>query len=193
MTNSEVGAALNQVGHRTGKPVDRVVATNLCYAHRIGAPDLLAAGELTPRAAAQRLGVGVGVVHGWLSAGTLPARRSPTGRWCIPFPAEVEEDCRARIATSPHLHHDADGLDWQPGEMSISEVAKRRTAKADVVYYWAERGYLPTRLARAGDAGSPSPTRSKPPRWNPSGSLGLDRVRLFWRDYYAARGISPLA
>ena len=127
LTNPELATELNKAGHRTGtgKPFDRTAACNLRYAYRIGSPDLLADGELTPRAVAERLGIAVGVVHGWLSTGTLPARRSPTGRWCIPFPAEVEAACRARVAASPHQHRDADGLDRQPGELSIAELAAR--------------------------------------------------------------------
>jgi hypothetical protein len=152
LTNPELAAALNAAGQRTGtgKPFDRVAACNLRYAYRIGSPELLADGELTPRAVAERLGVAVGVVHGWLSAGTLPARRSPTGRWCIPFPPEVEAACRGRVASSPHLHRDADGLDRKPGELSIAETAERLNVNTDVVYYWAERGYLPTRRGRGG-------------------------------------------
>jgi hypothetical protein len=152
LTNPELAAALNAAGHRTGtgKPFDRTAACNLRYAYRIGSPDLLADGELTPRAVAERLGIAVAVVHGWLSAGTLPARRSPTGRWYIPFPPEIEAACRARIADSSHIHHDADGHDRQAGEMSIAEVATRLGVKPDVIYYWAERGYLPTRRGKSG-------------------------------------------
>lgn len=152
LTNPELAAALNAAGHRTGggKPFDRTAACNLRYAYRIGSPDLLADGELTPRAVAERLGIAVAVVHGWLSAATLPARRSPTGRWCIPFPPEIEAACRARIADSSHIHHDADGHDRQAGEMSIAEVAAGLGVKPDVVYYWAERGYLPTRRGKSG-------------------------------------------
>jgi DNA invertase Pin-like site-specific DNA recombinase len=152
LTNPELAAALNNAGHTTGtgKPFDTTAACNLRYAYRIGSPDLLAAGELTPRAVAQRLGVAAGVVHAWLSAGTLPARRSPTGRWCIPFPPEVEAACRARIVDSPHIHRDADDHDRQSGEQSITEVATRLAVKPDVVYYWAQRGYVPTRRGKAG-------------------------------------------
>jgi hypothetical protein len=152
LTNPELAAALNAAGHRTGtgKPFDRTAAGNLRHAYRIGSPDLLADAELTPRAVAQRLGVAVGVVHGWLSAGTLSGRRSPTGRWCIPFPPEVEAACRARVAASPHLHRDTDGIDRQPGELSIAEVAAHLNVKPDVVYYWAERGNLPTRRGKGG-------------------------------------------
>jgi hypothetical protein len=152
LSNPELAAALNAAGHRTGtgKPFDRTAACNLRHTYRIGSPDLLADGELTPRVVAERLGVGVGVVHGWLSAGTLAGRRSPTGRWCIPFPPDVEAACRARVAASPHLHRDTDGVDRRPGELSIAEVAARLVVNTDVVYYWAERGYLPTRRGKGG-------------------------------------------
>jgi hypothetical protein len=152
LTNPELAAALNAAGHRTGtgKPFDRTAACNLRYAYRIGSPDLLAEGELTPRAVAQRLGVAVGVVHGWLSVGTLSARRGPAGRWCIPFPPEVEQACQARITDSSHIHRGADEHDRRPGEMSIAEVAARLGVKPDVVYYWAQRGYLPTRRGKGG-------------------------------------------
>jgi len=152
LTNPELAAALNQAGHTTGtgKPFDTTAACNLRHAYRIGSPDLLAPGELTPRAVAQRLGVTTGVVHAWLAAGTLHARRSPTGRWCIPFPPEVEAACRARVVDSAHLHRDSDDHDRQPGELSIAEVAARLSTNRDVVYYWAQRGHLLTRRGKGG-------------------------------------------
>src|SRR5665647_1403877 len=85
LTNPELAAALNAAGHTTGtgKPFDTTGACNLRYAYKIGSPDLLALGELTPRGVAERLEISMSTVHAWLAAGTLPARRSPTGRWCI--------------------------------------------------------------------------------------------------------------
>jgi predicted site-specific integrase-resolvase len=89
-------------------------------------------------------------VHAWLTSGELAGRRSPTGRWAIPFPAEVEAACRARLAASPHVHRDADGIDRRTGELSIAEVADRLAVQPDVVYYWASRGYLPARRGQGG-------------------------------------------
>jgi DNA-binding transcriptional regulator YiaG len=152
LTNPELAAALNAAGHTTGtgKPFDTTGACNLRYAYKIGSPDLLALGELTPRGVAERLEISMSTVHAWLGASTLPARRSPTGRWCIPFDAEAEAACRHRLATSPHVHRDRDDIDRQSGELSIAEVAGRLGVKADAVYYWAQRGYLPTRRGKSG-------------------------------------------
>ena len=33
----------------------------------------------------------------------LPARRGRANRLCIPFPPEVEQDCRQRVANSAHI------------------------------------------------------------------------------------------
>ena len=152
LTNPELPAALNAAGHTTGtgKPFDTTSAGNLRYSYKIGSPDLLVAGELTVRGVAERLEISMSTVHAWLADGTLPARRSPTGRWCIPFDADTESACRHRLATSPHVHRDRDDIDRQSGELSIAEVADRLGVKADAVYYWAKRGYLPTRRGKSG-------------------------------------------
>jgi len=152
MSNPELAAALNQAGHTTGtgRPFDATAARNLPYAHRIAAPGLLVDGELTPRAVADRLGVTTSTVHAWLATGELAGRRNPTGRWAISFPPPVETACRARIAASAHIHHDTDGHDRRAGERSIAEVAGHLGIKPDVVYYWAQRSYLPTRRGKSG-------------------------------------------
>ena len=152
MSNPELAAALNAAGHHTGagRPFDAAAARNLRHAHRIGSPTLLAPGELTPRAVAARLHVSMSTVHDWLTTGQLPARRAGTGRWAIPFPADVEATCRERLASSSHIHRDADEVDRAPGEISIAQTAARLGVKADVIYYWAQRGYLPTRRGKSG-------------------------------------------
>jgi excisionase family DNA binding protein len=150
--NAALAAALNDAGHRTGtgQPFDATAAGNLRNYHRIPYPGLLQDGELTPRQVAERTGVTIGTVHYWITSGYLPARRGPAGRWCIPFPPDVEQDCRERAATSAHQHRDTDPGARRDGELSVAEAAARLGVKPDVVYNWAQQGHLP---ARRGDAG----------------------------------------
>ena len=152
LTNRELAATLNDAGHctGTGRPFDTTAACNLRYAYRIGSPDLLADGELTPRAVADRLGVRPATVHGWLARGLLAGRRSPAGRWCVPFTAETEADLRVRVEESRHLHRGGHTVPREPGEVSVAELAARLGVKPDVVYYWTHRGYVPTRRGRGG-------------------------------------------
>lgn len=51
--------------------------------------------------------------------------------------------CRDLLKNSSHLHPGEH--DRQPGEASIAELAARLSVKPDVVYYWAQRGHIPTR------------------------------------------------
>ena len=102
LDNNTLAGALNDAGHRTGtgQPFDGVAAGNLRSYHHIPYPGLLEAGELTPRQVAQLTGVSTGTIHYWINAGYLTARRGPAGRWCIPFPPDVEAACRDRAAGS---------------------------------------------------------------------------------------------
>jgi DNA-binding transcriptional regulator YiaG len=152
MSNPELAAALNAAGHRTGTghAFDTKAAANLRHAHRIASPATLTDGELTPRAVAARLKISTSTVHDWLTTGQLPARRARGGHWAITFTPDVEAACHERLAASGHIHHDADDHDRQPGELSIAETAARLGVKPDVVYYWAQRGYLPTRRGKSG-------------------------------------------
>jgi transposase len=152
MSNPELAAALNAAGHRTGAghAFDTKAACNLRHAHRIASPATLTDGELTPRAVAARLKISTSTVHDWLTTGQLPARRARGGHWAITFTPDVEAACHERLAASGHIHRDADDHDRQPGERSIAETAARLGVKADVVYYWAQRGYLPTRRGKSG-------------------------------------------
>ncbi|MGI9149687.1 MAG: hypothetical protein ACR2IK_24595 [Chloroflexota bacterium] len=73
------------------------------YVHGIASPPLLATGEVTVAGVADRLGLSPNVIYYWLEHGQLAARRAPGGKWCIPFPPEVEQAYRERAATSGHL------------------------------------------------------------------------------------------
>ena len=152
LDNTALAAALNNAGHRTGtgQPFDATAAGNLRNYHRIPYPGLLEDGELTPRQIAERAGVSTGTVHYWINSGYLAARRGPAGRWCIPFPPDVEKACRDRAAGSAHQHRDTDPGARRDGELSIAETAARLGVKPDVVYNWTQQGHLP---ARHGDAG----------------------------------------
>jgi len=152
LDNNALAGALNDAGHRTGtgQPFDGVAAGNLRSYHHIPYPGLLEAGELTPRQVAQLTGVSTSTIHYWINAGYLPARRGPAGRWCIPFPPDVEAACRNRAAGSPHQHHDTGQAPRRDGELSIAEVASRLGVKPDVIYAWAEWGHLPARRGSGG-------------------------------------------
>jgi DNA invertase Pin-like site-specific DNA recombinase len=152
LDNNALAGALNDAGHRTGtgQPFDGVAAGNLRSYHHIPYPGLLEAGELTPRQVAQLIGVSTGTIHYWINAGYLAARRGPAGRWCIPFPPDVEAACRNRAAGSPHQHHDTGQAPRCDGELSIAEIASRLGVKPDVIYAWAEWGHLPARRGSGG-------------------------------------------
>jgi hypothetical protein len=152
MSNPELAAALNAAGHRTGAghPFDAKAACNLRHAHRIASPATLTDGELTPRAVAARLKVSTSTIHDWLTTGLLPARRARGGHWAITFTPDLETACQQRLAASGQIHRDGDDVDRAPGEISIAQTAARLGVKADVVYYWAQRGYLPTRRGKSG-------------------------------------------
>jgi predicted DNA-binding transcriptional regulator AlpA len=150
--NNALAAALNTAGHRTGTgaPFDSVAAANLRHYHHIPYPGLLKDGELTPRQVASRLGVSTGTIHYWINTGYLPARRGPAGRWCIPFPPEVETARHDRAAGSPHQHRDIDPHPQRNTELSIAETAHRLGLKPDVIYHWAQWGHIPARRSQAG-------------------------------------------
>jgi len=152
LDNNALAGALNDAGHRTGtgQPFDGVAAGNLRSYHHIPYPGLLEDGELTPRQVAQLTGVSTDTIHYWINAGYLTARRGPAGRWCIPFPPDVEAACRDRAASSAHQHRDTDPAPRRQQELSITDAARRLGVKPDVIYAWAQWGHIP---ARRGDAG----------------------------------------
>ena len=64
-------------------------------------------GELTVSQLAERLGVSDGTVYAWIETGKLAARRGPANRLYIPFPPEIEQQCRRLVTESIHLSAEA--------------------------------------------------------------------------------------
>jgi pimeloyl-ACP methyl ester carboxylesterase len=53
---------------------------------------------------AAQLGTSAGVIYYWIEHSQLAARRTTTGRLCIPYTAEIDAECRQRVADSPHMN-----------------------------------------------------------------------------------------
>ncbi len=101
----ELAARLNAAGLRTGKgrAFDAAAVSWIRYAYDIASPLRLARGERSVQEVATQLGVGVGVVYAWIDKGHLVARKTPSGRFGIPFTATIETACRERVAQSTRL------------------------------------------------------------------------------------------
>jgi DNA invertase Pin-like site-specific DNA recombinase len=104
-SNTEIAAELNAARLRTGtgRPFDAQAVSSLRCFHHIPARLLLRDDELTVSQVAERLGIASTVVYYWISTGKLAARHGRANRHCIPFPPDVEQECRERIANSTHI------------------------------------------------------------------------------------------
>ncbi len=106
-TNAQIAEQLGAAGLRTGKgePFDERAVRWLRWRYRIltDPEQLLGDGEVTVTHLAERLGVSNRVVYAWISTGKLAARRGPANRIYIPFPPDVEQQCRRLVASSIHL------------------------------------------------------------------------------------------
>jgi DNA invertase Pin-like site-specific DNA recombinase len=105
-TNAQIAEQLGAAGLRTGKgrPFGAENVQWIRWRHKIPYPTTWAQdGELTVAQIAETLGVSAGAVYDWIRAGKLTTRRGPTNRLYIPFPPEVEQQCRKRVQNSVHL------------------------------------------------------------------------------------------
>ena len=57
-------------------------------------------GEITIKQAAARLGIKGDAIYHWIWLGQVPARRDPSGRWCIPWDPETQQIYRQKVARS---------------------------------------------------------------------------------------------
>ncbi|MCA1679819.1 MAG: recombinase family protein [Actinobacteria bacterium] len=105
-TNAQIAEQLAAAGLRTGTggPFTSKHVQWIRWAHKIPYPTTWAHhGELTVGQIAERLGVSIGTVYDWIRTGKLVARRGPANRLYIPFPPQVEQQCRERVQNSVHL------------------------------------------------------------------------------------------
>ena len=105
-TNAQIAEQLNIAGLRTsnGGPFAVEHVQWIRWRHKIPYPTTMARdGELTVRHVAERLGVSTGLIYASISTGKLTARRGPANRLYIPFPPQVEQQCRELVQNSIHL------------------------------------------------------------------------------------------
>ncbi len=103
--DDEIATALASAGFSTGtgRPFDIAAVRWLRHVHRIQVPSPLAPGEVTAADVAATLGITEGVVYYWIKHGQLDARQDHRGRWCVPFPGEVQETCRQWLLASTRI------------------------------------------------------------------------------------------
>jgi DNA invertase Pin-like site-specific DNA recombinase len=105
-TNAQIAKQLNAAGLRagTGGTFKAEHVQWIRWRHKIPYPASYAHdGELTVAQIAKRFGISDGTVYAWIETGKLAARRGPANRLYIPFPPEVEQQCRRLVASSFHL------------------------------------------------------------------------------------------
>ena len=73
------------------------------HIHQPDTADPKADHELTVAEVAAVLGISTNVVYYWIERNHIDARRGPAGHLYIPFNADIEAACRARIEASVHL------------------------------------------------------------------------------------------
>lgn len=107
LNNQQLADALNASGLRTGKgrPFDVKAVKWARHAHKIRAPrtQVLRNGEITVKQAAAHLGISADAIYYWIANDLAPARKDPSGRWCIPWTPHNQQIYRQRVAESFHL------------------------------------------------------------------------------------------
>jgi len=87
-----------------GRPFDVTAVQWLRHVHHVPSPSPLQAGESSVNKLAAQVGVRMSAVYYWIEHGQLVARRTATGRLCVPYTLEVEAACRKRISDSRHMN-----------------------------------------------------------------------------------------
>jgi DNA invertase Pin-like site-specific DNA recombinase len=106
-TNVELAERLNADGHLTasGRPFTEDSVRWMRWKHRVASPSPFGEEEIGVHDLAQRLDVGDHVVYQWIQTDKLQARRVGHRKLAIRFTAEIEADCRQRLANSPRTRY----------------------------------------------------------------------------------------
>jgi hypothetical protein len=80
--------------------------------------------ELSVKDVAAQLGIPADAVYNWVRLGQVPARRGPSGPWCIPWDPATQETCRQKLASSFRLN--------RPGQRRQSRRERCTTATRHV-------------------------------------------------------------
>lgn len=106
-TSTQIAEMLNAAGLTTGKgkPFTTGGVARIRDAYKIFGPRTMAVrdGEVSVKQAAADLGIPADAVYNWLRLGQVPARRGPSGRWCIPWDPTTQEIYRQKVANSFRL------------------------------------------------------------------------------------------
>ncbi len=104
-TNEQLVIELTAAGLRTGhgNPFDVKAVQWVRHVHHVKTPSPYAPGEISVRAAAERLAVSVNVVYYWIDTGQPSTYRGSGHQHRIPWTPAIEAACRQRITNSIHL------------------------------------------------------------------------------------------
>ena len=106
LSDPQIVETLNQQGLRSSHGLPFTLSMVKWIRYRYGVPltSLMRPGELTVQQLAQRLGVGIGVVHYWIKHGTIEARQlDGRGPWWITVTGQQEVELRDYVRNSMRL------------------------------------------------------------------------------------------
>jgi DNA invertase Pin-like site-specific DNA recombinase len=115
-TSEQLAEILNDAGLRTGRGHrwSKGGVARVRDAYTIHGPRTVAVqeGEVSVKQAAAELGIPADAIYNWLTHGQVPARRGPSGRWCISWDPDTQALYRRKVAasfrlkpTQPTAHH----------------------------------------------------------------------------------------
>lgn len=159
-SDAEIVTALADAGLTTGtgRPYGIAAVGWVRHTYKIPGRCPSRDGEISVDQVAAILGITANAVYYWLTHDRLAGRKDLSGRWCIPWNAQVEAACRRQIDASGHLIPRTPGpREVLPGEITVQEAAAQLDVPDAVarlgipttqVYYWIRRGYLTARRIR---------------------------------------------